>query len=152
MPMRCGKCRTAVDDTAEACPRCGAPRSEFRAAALGPGPDGGEADDAGPMDKSDLDENRPLGAYKRAGIGVAVVAVLFAALAYYTKHSHLENVRRKCIATFELTHRCDCIVNEIDKNTYAISFMPMLRVISGLSQQRLGDLIREAAMTCVEPR
>ncbi len=152
MLMRCGECRTAVDESAEACPSCGAPRSKFRAAALGPGADAPAPGDAGAMVDSGPDVRRPLGPYARAGIGVAVVAVIFAGFAYYSKHSHLENVRRKCIATFELRHRCDCIVDEIGKNTYAISFVPMLRLVSGLSQYKLGDIIREASMACVEPR
>lgn len=152
MAMRCGECRTAVDDAAETCPRCGAPKSKFRAAESGPGVESGEPRTIRSPLASGSGARRPLGVYPRAAIGITVIAVVFMAVAYYSKHSHLENVRRKCIATFDLANRCDCIINEISKNTYAISFVPMFRIVSGLSQQKLGDIIREAAMTCVEPR
>jgi hypothetical protein len=152
MAMRCGECRTAVDDDAETCPRCGAPKTRFRAAEPGHAIESGGAQDMLSAPASGSGTRRPLGAYPRAAIGITVIAVIFMAVAYYSKHSHLENVRRKCIATFDLANRCDCIINQISKNTYAISFVPMFRIVSGLSQQKLGDIIREAAMTCVEPR
>lgn len=151
MPMRCGECRTAVDDTAETCPRCGAPRTQFRMAEF-PGGSGDESESARPADDSGLGERRTIGTTARVGIGIAVIVVTFMAIAYYSKHSHLENVRRKCVATFELQDRCDCIVREIGKNTFGISFVPMFRLVSGLTQQRLGEIIREAAMACAEPR
>jgi hypothetical protein len=152
MPLRCGECRTAVDETAETCPRCGAPRTRFREAEPGPGTVGSGSGNALPPSEPGLGGRHSIGVYTRAGIGVVVVAAAFMALAYYSKTSHLEDVRRKCIATFELSRRCDCLVNEIDKHTSAISFVPFLRFISGLTQYKLGDIIREASMTCVESR
>jgi hypothetical protein len=89
---------------------------------------------------------------RRAMIGIALLAVIFTAVAAYSKHFSLESVRRKCIATFDLASRCDCIVREIGTNTYAISFVPMFKILSGLSQQKLAGIIREAAMACAEPR
>lgn len=148
MRMRCGQCRAAVDDSAEKCPLCGAPRTQFRMAHLGPGSESETPRGASESSKGE----RPIGTYVRVGIGITAIIVIFTGLAYYSKSSHLESVRRKCVATFDLQARCDCIVNEISKNTYAISFVPMFRFVSGLTQQKLGDIIRESAMVCAAPR
>jgi hypothetical protein len=145
-----------VDADAETCPSCGAPKTEFRPVEPGHstenGTESGDPRNTRSAPASGSGTRRPLGAYPRAAIGIIVIAAIFIAVAYYSKHSHLENVRRKCTATFDLANRCECIVNEISKNTYAISFVPMFRILSGLSSQKLADIIREAAMTCVEPR
>ncbi len=94
MPMRCGECRTAVDDTAETCPRCGAPRTQFRMAEL-PGGADAEPETARPASESGLGERRTIGTTARVWIGVTLIVVTFVAIAYYSKHSHLENVRRR---------------------------------------------------------
>ncbi len=148
MLMRCGNCRAAVDDTAERCPLCGAPRTQFR---MTHGP--GSGSETAPGTREPVNGGRrAIGMPARVGIGITAIVVIFAIFAYYSKSSHLENVRRKCVATFDLQERCDCIVSEISKNTYAISFVPMFRFVSGLTQHKLGDIIREAAMVCAAPR
>jgi hypothetical protein len=117
-----------------------------------PGGSDAEPETARPVSESGLGERRTIGTTARVWIGVTLIVVTFVAIAYYSKHSHLENVRRKCVATFELQDRCDCIVREIAKNTFAISFVPMFRFVSGLTQQRLGEIVRESAMACAAPR
>lgn len=146
MPMQCTECGAAVDAALRACPKCGAPSEKFGSIAIG------HAAGMGAAGSSSSYQRPSFGPYSRAAIGVTVVAVVFTLFALYSKHAHLDNVRRKCVETFELTTRCDCLVNEISKNTYAISFVPMFRFVSGLSPQKLAGIIREAAMACIEPR
>lgn len=149
MTSVCGDCGASVQDAAGRCPECGASRTRFRPRDLA---QGGQAASRNPVQRDDEPEPERKGFAKRAVIGGVAVLAIFLALSVYTKHSHLENVRRKCIETFGVPQRCDCIVGEISKNTYSISFVPMFRFVSGLSQQRLGDIIRESAMACVERR
>jgi hypothetical protein len=151
MSMRCGICRTAVDETAGNCPACGAPRSIFREAELGFNVVGDESGHAPPNDAS-LPASRFPGTRARVAIAVVVIAALATGYIYYSKHSYLENQRRRCIEVFAMTQRCDCITNEIDKNAYAISFLRWPRVLAALTRQNLDEIYREASMTCVQPR
>jgi hypothetical protein len=151
MPLRCGGCRSVVAESAKACPYCGAPRTRFRTPELYGGEDNSESAPAAATDSA-TPTHLPLGTRARAGIAIAVVVAVATGFVYYSKHSYLENHRLRCVAIYDRPERCDCIASEIDKHAYAISFVPWLRVVAAVTGQRLDDIYREAAMTCVEPR
>lgn len=150
MPIECGVCRTEVDEAFESCPNCGAPKTKFRPTDnLAGGDDLGLSHER-PMRTAIPVEDGKAKLYLPRWVYIVIIISIFSALAYHFKQSHLEGVRRKCIDTFSSTARCDCIINKISQNTVAMSYIPMLRTVTGLTQGKLMDIIKEAAMACIE--
>jgi hypothetical protein len=79
---------------------------------------------------------------------VAVVLVLYM-VASYNKNATLNDLRRRCVDTFENTPRCECMTDEIGKRTYTFYYLPILRRFTLPSQHKLETILKQAAMACV---
>lgn len=80
---------------------------------------------------------------------VIIGAIVLFIFAHFNKNWTIEDVRLKCIKTFENAPRCECISDQLKERTSIITFLPLLRRFTGPSQHMVEELIRESAMACI---
>ncbi len=109
MLMNCGECGSEVSDKAGACPKCGAPNSEFTAI---------ETVIESPQDSKSS-------SFSPWMIGI-VIGLVFLGLGIYKKNTAEDRLYTVCVAKGGKPTGCKCLVQEASRKDSLKAYIPLI--------------------------